>query len=318
MLRILFIKSYDIILHSLNNNWRFHICSNMRILSLTSLRYIDNLQKNKIFRSRFELEFFALDGAGAPIRLRYVEKPIIIHRGDVLKLHNYLWRNGPLRDFLIVRLPMKIGLRPLEVATLQIEHINFRQRTFYVRDSKKWIVYPLPLDPITLDLIREYVEEAAIEKGYLFPGRKGNAPLQTQSLSSMVKRRAEQAGCINWRGMTMYLLRHYFAAEWHYIRHGSIEVLRRILRHKSLATTQRYLERLFFYEDIQAEYDRIQGGPLTHKPVLSPLYLKQCQFCIHEPTCRFLEQACSNPWADSCRFFEPKPEKEKAKNGSRS
>jgi integrase len=191
------------------------------------------------------------------------DSSIIISRNDVVAVHDYARAKCCARDYLLIRLPMKIGLRTGEICTLRIENIDFERRIFQVLDSKRKQFYPLPLDPVTLDLIQRLVGNRL--KGYVFRQwktwfqKRADRPLDTNSVWIRVRLIAAAAGVDNF---SPRILRHYSASEWH--RSGrSLEVLRRILRHKSLAYTQFYLARLVCLEDIQREYDQVMNGPLA-------------------------------------------------------
>lgn len=80
---------------------------------------------------------------------------IVIRRVDVEHVEAYARGHRDLRDYLMLRLPKKIGLRTHEIATLKIENIDFQSRSFRVLDSKKKRLYPLLLDILTLELIQE-------------------------------------------------------------------------------------------------------------------------------------------------------------------
>lgn len=235
---------------------------------------------------------------------------IVIRRVDILKAHDYAWKNCCLRDYLLFRLPMKIGLRTSELCTLRIEWIDFKNRGFQVLDSKKKRLYPLPLDAVSLELIRELIGER--REGYVFTRRgKGKylyagKPLSRIDVYHIIRRIGLDAGV---QGLSPRLLRHYFAAEWAYIKHGNLEILRRILRHKSLATTQYYLSRLVFWEDLQAEYERLQGLPFRFsqaRPELGDFYRRWCSRCELEPICKLCDKMPD--YATGCRYFKPKRE----------
>jgi integrase len=188
---------------------------------------------------------------------------LIIRRGDIIRVHDHARVNCEPRDYLLIRLPMKIGLRTGELCTLRIENIDFNSRTFQVLDSKRKKFYPLPLDPVTLELIRLLIGKRL--EGYVFRQRKTwtvkgvDRPLRPNTVWIRVKTIGEEAGVHNF---TPRLLRHYFAADWHQQK-KSLEVLRQIMRHKSLTYTQIYLARLVFFEDIQRAYDEVTSGPFV-------------------------------------------------------
>jgi len=230
---------------------------------------------------------------------------IIIKRGDIVRVHDYARVNCLPRDYLLIRLPMKIGLRTGEICTLRIENIDFSSRTFNVLDSKRKKLFPLPLDPVTLELIQLLIGKRL--EGYVFRQRKtwilkaADRPLEPNTVWIRVKTIAKQAGV---EGFTPRLLRHYFAAEWHQTRR-SLEVLRRILRHKSLAYTQFYLARLVFFEDVQQTYDEVMSGPFA--PDSLSAHSGPCSTCSIATVCKYVGSLPDH--AVGCRY-KPKLEAE--------
>jgi len=237
--------------------------------------------------------------------------PIVIRRSDVVKVHDYARTHCKLRDYLLVRLPMKIGLRISEITTLNIEDINFGDRSFQVLDSKKKRFFPLPLDMITLQLIKDLIGER--EEGTVFTRQdrwriaKQHKPLSRVAAWYLFHSIGLAAGV---EGFSPRICRHYFAAKWHedMKKQGSkktLEGLRRILRHTSLTTTTFYLQRLVFFEDIQEQYQEIQE-PYIARQEASPFYRKWCSKCRIAPVCKMIDQACASEWATGCKFFVPK------------
>ena len=239
---------------------------------------------------------------------------IIIRRADILKVHDYARQHCCLRDYLLIRLPMKIGLRTGEICSLRVENINFEDKTFYVVDSKRKKLYPLPLDVLTLQLIQDLIGPR--REGYVFTREvysrswshvKKGMPLHVATIEKVVEKIGLAVGV---EGLTPRLLRHFFAAEWHR-QGGSLELLRRILRHKSLAYTQFYLSRLVYFEDLQGEYQRLQSGPIIDeayvpKPppqiqVTQPALPKICSSCANLPICRLVDRMPS--WATGCQYY---------------
>jgi site-specific recombinase XerD len=205
---------------------------------------------------------------------------------------------------------MKIGLRTGEICSLRIENINFKNKTFFVLDSKRKRLYPLPLDVLTLQLIRDLI--GSRNEGFVFTRElrsrswshvKTDKPLHVATVEKRLEKIGLQAGV---KSFTPRLLRHYFAVEWH--RAGkSLELLRRILRHKSLAYTQFYLAKLICFEDIQSEYESFQNGPLNLQlqsawmDKTESLASKICSRCEKLPICKFADQMPS--WATGCQYF---------------
>lgn len=231
---------------------------------------------------------------------------IIIRRGDIIRVHDHARVNCEPRDYLLIRLPMKIGLRTGEICTLRIENIDFESRTFQVLDSKRKKLYPLPLDPVTLELIKLLVGKRL--EGYVFRQQKSwkhkyaGKPLRTATVWIRIRTIAKEAGVDNF---TPRILRHFFAAEWHR-SNKSLEVLRRILRHKNLTYTQCYLAKLVYFEDVQKAYDEVMTGPLGESELTT--YSGPCSDCTIANLCKYAGSL--PPYAVGCRF-KPKLESER-------
>jgi integrase len=256
----------------------------------------------------------------------WASEAIIIKRSDVERVHEYAREHASPRDFLLIRLPMKIGLRTSEIRTLKIENINFHERSFMVLDSKKYTFFPLPLDVLTLQLIQDL--NGMKNKGYVFEHKnswtytKKDQPLSRVQIWTIIHEIAEKAGV---PGFNPRILRHYFAAMylreqeekpgWIKKRRRTLETLRKILRHSHLGVTQIYLSKLTFFEDMQEEYESVQNEPFEEFPDIiekfsqqNQLYRQLCAKCKHEPICKFKEQLQLSPWAEGCRFYAPKIE----------
>lgn len=245
-------------------------------------------------------------------------KPIIINRADVERL---LARPGRKpRNQLTLELAASMGLRTGEIVEARIEWFDIDHGKCLVMDSKKRELFPVPLNYRVARLVAQVAEGR--EKGLLIRRFAGGRhikkfyvhleePLTGDALWQITRTCARKAGIQNWREYTPRLLRHYFAASFAKGKDdkpGNIEVLRRILRHDSLLTTQFYLARLIFFEDIQEEYDRIHALPIERKepskPVNSTIAL-QCSECSARLTCKYQGDAIHSVWAISCKYHSP-------------
>ena len=256
------------------------------------------------WRARVTVSFTMPDGG-----LQHYSGPaetIMIRRGDIIRVHDHARVNCEPRDYLLIRLPMKIGLRTGEICTLRIENIDFESRVFQVLDSKRKKLYPLPLDPVTLELIRLLIGKRL--EGYVFRQRKtwtnkrADKPLHDCAVWVRVKTIAKEVGVDNFNPR---ILRHFFAAEWHR-SNKSLEVLRRILRQKNLGYTQFYLARLVYFEDVQKTYDEVMTGPLGESESLADS--GPCSDCSIANVCKYAGSFPS--YAVGCRY-KPKMEAER-------
>jgi hypothetical protein len=282
---------------------------------------------NKVVKSKMRLTVKLLMTNGGTHRRDWAGEAIVIKRSDVEHVHAYAQQHANPRDFLILHIPMKIGLRNSEIRSLRIEHIDFENRSFQVLDSKKYTFFPLPLDMLSLQLVKDLVGERC--EGLVFTHRgswtkvKADEPLSRVEIWQIIHDIAEKVGV---KGFNPRILRHYFAAHWVYDEKKSLVTLQRILRHKSLAVTQVYLSKLSFFEDVQREFDGVQNSPLV--PETTQLQLNDvsqfntrnskqvgwvagetiCNGCSNLALCRSWTQKNSPlpSCASECRF---KPEK---------
>jgi hypothetical protein len=208
---------------------------------------------------------------------------------------------------------MRIGLRTGEIATLRIEDIDFEKRFIKVLDSKKKVYFPLPLDPVTLQLIQDLC--GFRKHGYVFTRArswkhvKGDKPLTIQDIWHTIHKIGYDAGVPNFKPRD---LRRYFAAHWIRDQDKSLAGLQELLRHQDAETTMIYVNKLSFWEDTQKEYDQIKKGPIAESQVEETTTVqsrpraKVCQECGSAQVCKFAAQmpdcalACSyrvNPMA---------------------
>ena len=239
--------------------------------------------------------------------------PIIISVENFTQLFDYVMDQETLRNQLIIDLPCQMGLRPLEMVSLRWENTNIDTGQLLIQDSKNKRPYPLPFN---YQIAKKLQQLKPREGSGLIIKRLAQSPYSDQLNGSPISREymwrlwrkiAKRAGIQEWKMFTPRFGRHYFAAMWNK-RRGNLEVLRRILRHKSLEYTQVYLRRLVFFKDVQAEYQRIQEIPAIHteeRPTPKPAdnYRDDCRRCVHFKICRFKEDMAQLPIAD-CRMFE--------------
>lgn len=220
---------------------------------------------------------------------------LVIHRADIEKIHDYAQKHCTQRDFLIIRVGMKIGLRTGEIATLRIEDIDFEARSIKVLDSKKKVYFPLPLDPVTLELIKELC--AFRTRGYVFTHArswkhvKGDKPLTIENVWYIIHKIGYEAGVPNFKPRD---LRRYFAAHWVRDQNKSVAGLQDLLRHQDAETTMIYVNKLSFWEDTQKEYDNVRKGPIVESQIEETAmvqgpraHAKVCSDCGSLSVCRF-------------------------------
>jgi len=255
-----------------------------------TLSPVQKWMNNETVKARLKLRIVAsmTDGGFH----KWASRATVIRRTDIEHVHDYAREHCSGRDYLLVRLPMKVGLRTGEIASFRIENIDFDTRSFQVLDSKQKIFYPLPLDVVTLQLVQDLIRERL--EGYVFTRArswkrvKKGLPLTVQEVWHVIRKVGADAGI---QGFKPRMLREYFAANWAHTERKSLPTLQQILRHKSLETTQIYINKLVFFEDVQAEFDGVRNGPLMAESV--------CRGCSVVNVCKY---APLPDCVEGCRF----------------
>ena len=161
------------------------------------------------------------------------------------------------RDRLLVRILAYAGLRESElvgdpnvdIPGLHLNDVNWGKRRLMIR-GKGWRTGKIPpmeqpIDTRTLERIREYVELYHIPKnGKLFD-------ISTRHTRHLIKKIALKASIPNAEYMSPHRLRAFFVT--HIIEKFDVETARRLARHKSIASTQRYS--FLAMEKVQERYD---------------------------------------------------------------
>jgi integrase len=267
-----------------------------------SLSAVKKWRNSEVVKAKLKLTVTFAMTDGQYHRSRWSTQATIIRRTDVEHIHDYAEQNCTPRDYLIVRLPMKVGLRTGEIASFRVENINFDDRSFKVLDSKQKILYPLPLDIITLQLIQDLVRERL--EGYVFTRSrswkhvKSGQPLSVQEIWHIIRKVGLAAGV---QGVKPRMFRQYFVANW-VLRDksdSSKKMLQLMLRHVYSSTTDIYADNMIFPEDLQEAYDRVQGGPF----VLGSI----CNDCSSYP-CPSSKNGPLPSCVEGCRFKQKREE----------
>lgn len=162
----------------------------------------------------------------------------------------------PLLDDLVIRLPLRTGIGPGEMADLVIDDISYEYNLLFVWRSKISRDHPAVVDSDTIFRIYQFVDKR--KSGPLFP-MEGRRRTRVQKMRRIVKKWAGIVGLARWHRVTPYTLRHTFCIKW-ILGKGSLEGLRRQLGHRDLQKLKHYLD--FDYGEVKAEYSRIFGDGL--------------------------------------------------------
>lgn len=140
------------------------------------------------------------------------------------------------RMFAIIELLLQTGIRIGELAQLRIEDLqgdNLRIRTYEKHEERL-----VPLNRSAKEASKRYLEaRPKVKEDRIFVTKSGK-PFLIRNIRTAVERYFRMAEIENAK---VNDLRHTFVA--HHLKHGlSLVVLSKILGHKRLSTTERYLE----------------------------------------------------------------------------
>jgi site-specific recombinase XerD len=144
---------------------------------------------------------------------------------------------GPHRDYLLMRLMLKAGLRAAEVVSLRPEHVDLMSGKLMVREGKGAKDRTLWVGEELLQELREWMDRRP-ESDFLFPTSKGTK-VATSHLRRSVKRYAEEADVDEVDRVSPHTLRHTFATRL-YRETSNIRMVQKALGHSDLSTTMIY------------------------------------------------------------------------------
>jgi len=183
-------------------------------------------------------------------REQLMSLPVYLKKDDQEKILSPSLVLGPGakndRNRLMVRLMLRTGMRVGEISRLRVEDlVDLDKQVIYVRKSKGGNDRIVLADPETAKILRQFSADRT--SGPIFG-------IKPHAIQHIVKKMARTAGVRNADLMTPHKLRHSFAINW--VQHGGdIESLRRLLGHKSLATTQIYLN--FDFDTLLGVFNRL-------------------------------------------------------------
>lgn len=165
----------------------------------------------------------------------------------ILKGHEY-------RDLVIFETFLYTGIRLNELAELSLDDLDFEHGRMKVF-GKGHRFETVPMGPMLMRDLKCYIDRYrtpsfSAEKA-LFLNKQGTK-LESRGVQMMIKRLLHQAGVTKKVGP--HILRHTFATQ--YLRRGgSIEALRKILRHSNILVTAKYTH--LVDEDVDNDFVRI-------------------------------------------------------------
>jgi len=145
-----------------------------------------------------------------------------------------------IRTYAMVHLAYSLGLRPVEISRMTLDHISFTRGEVTIEERKANNPTILPLSKPTLEAIAAYVVKARArtETRNLFLNvLKPYRPVHPSRVSGILKQAMKQAGLSS---ATAYWLRHTYAQNLLGMGRSVYEI-KEMMGHEDLRSTQRYL-----------------------------------------------------------------------------
>ena len=139
------------------------------------------------------------------------------------------------RMYAIIELLLQTGIRIGELADIRMGDV--REETIYIRPHEKHEAREVPMNKSAKEALNRYLAiRPKIEDEHVFVTKSGK-PFLVRNIRTAIERYFRIAGIENAK---VNDLRHTFVA--HHLKHGvSLVLLSKILGHKRLSTTERYL-----------------------------------------------------------------------------
>jgi site-specific recombinase XerD len=170
-----------------------------------------------------------------PARVKYSTLPDILSVEEVFLVINACTN---IRDRVLLMIMYDTGMRASEVAHLKAEHIDSKRMLIKVEQGKGHKDRYVVLSKMMLEHLRLYWQTYR-PKHWLFPLRLNpNKSIHRRLISQIYHQAKKKAGITKHGGA--HTLRHCFAT--HMLEGGtSIDIVQRLLGHRSLTSTMRYL-----------------------------------------------------------------------------
>lgn len=175
---------------------------------------------------------------GAPL-FAHKKPPKFLRPRELQKLFSSLKLETPvdIRTYATIHLAYSLGLRPVEISRITLDHISFTRGELTIRERKTKKPTTLPLPKQTLQAIAAYVFKARPKTDLrtLFLTCTGS-PLKPERVAGTIKKAMEKAGLSS----TAYWLRHTYAQNLLGMGRNIYEV-KEMMGHQNIQSTQRYL-----------------------------------------------------------------------------
>ncbi len=175
---------------------------------------------------------------GAPM-FAHKKPPKFLRPRELQKLFSSLKLETPvdIRTYATIHLAYALGLRPIEISRITLDHISFTRGELTIRERKTKKPTILPLPKQSVKAIAAYVFKARPKTDLraLFLTHSGS-PLRPERVAGTMKKAMEKAGLSS----TAYWLRHTYAQNLLAVGRNIYEI-KEMMGHQNIQSTQRYL-----------------------------------------------------------------------------
>jgi len=186
-------------------------------------------------------------------RSRFKEKAVLIILPRPDSIAQVFAERGRFMD--MAELSLEIGMRQEEIASLEHDRIDRRRMAATLEETKGNAVRQVTFTPKAIEIIDR--QPRHFKSKWVFWHGNGeryrNVDSSFYALVRRVARKAAQEGR-DFRRFRFHDLRHLFAVTYLREGRGTIYALQRELGHKSIKTTERYLDHLTPDEQLTAKY----------------------------------------------------------------
>jgi integrase/recombinase XerD len=174
-----------------------------------------------------------------PERIAYARRPktlpVVLSQEEVAA---FLEAVPKVRDRVALTTAYATGLRASEVVGLRTQDIDSSRMVIHVANGKGGKQRYVMLSPKLLGILRAYWDIKRPRRPWLFPGRRGEKPLDPSTLNAACAAAVAATGI--GKNATLHCLRHAFAT--HLLEQGTdISIVQALLGHSHLSTTIRYI-----------------------------------------------------------------------------
>jgi integrase/recombinase XerD len=186
------------------------------------------------------------DAIPRPRRYRLATLPDVLNDADVSRIVTTVDRSTPVgrRDYAVLLLAVRYGLRPCDIRQLTLDHIEWRKARIAIRQVKTDRPLELPLLPDVADALSSYIRDGRPASTSRVVFIRHRAPFEPfvpeNNLATIMRAALHRAGLADRPGRRgLYLLRHTLATRL--LAAGRpLKTIADVLGHASTETTYGY------------------------------------------------------------------------------